>query len=104
MKELYIKDLSGNNEVLKCIYHGKQNLDLDGLLELYSVDNFKFFVTVALAAEEIGSHSYNPASKSLDIFYKCNPIKPGEVRLSIKQGIEIPKDAKEINIYDTGKK
>lgn len=99
MKKNNSIDLTGKNRQLKCSYHGKHSLDfLEGII--YDETNFELIVGVSLTKKEIQSYKYDPVRKSLDVWYQhC-----GSIAGSCFEELRLPKDIKEINVYDVGQK
>lgn len=91
-------DLSGQDIELGGHYHGVHNPYLETMLLVQTEDGLR--VGVSLWEEEIAASRYHPERRSLDLLYQAPP--PDQIRilgLSFTP-FEVPKDIKEINVFD----
>lgn len=94
------KDFTHTNKSITCTYHGKGPLHLE--TAVLSEAGSELVVAVSLFQEDISSWLYDAGRHSLDIWYR--PLPEGEMRIAILPFAEfgVPKDIREINIYDIG--
>lgn len=85
---------------LKCTYHGKEEMHLEA--RILSDTASEMVVGVNLFDEDVASWIYDDTRASLDIWYR--PPAPGTMRIMLLPMSEfgVPKDIKEINLYDLG--
>ena len=85
---------------LKCTYHGNEDLHLEA--RILSDTASEMVVGVNLFDEDVASWIYDDARASLDIWYR--PPAPGTMRIMLLPNAEfgVPKDIREINLYDVG--
>lgn len=96
-------DLTGNDQELKCSYHGKaKNLHLEG--RILSETDSELKVGVSLRRQDISSHQYDHQRYSLDLWYQAPPPGTIRTRILVMQSFDVPKDIQEINVYDVGQK
>ena len=96
-------DLTGQNKDLQCSYHGAaKNLYLEA--RIMSETDSEIKVGVSLWKEDISSHRYDHQRHSLDLWYQAPPANTMRIALLTMQLFDVPKDIKEINVYDVGQK
>ncbi|MFH1064686.1 MAG: hypothetical protein V1729_06390 [Candidatus Woesearchaeota archaeon] len=93
-------DLTGKGRTLDCNYHGNQRKMLEGRI-LEETDN-ELVVGVSLWEDMVASNNYDPQRKSLDVWYQPMPGQRAAVFMLTE--FNVPKDIKEINVYDLGQK
>ncbi len=91
-------DLTGKDRALKCLYHGKHNLHLEG--RIMKESKSKLVVSVSLHENDVVAEEYDAKTKSLNLFYQ----RPSDdtIRTSILHMSEyiVPKGIKQINVHD----
>ncbi len=96
-------DLTGQNKDLKCSYHGaEKNLHLEG--RILSETDSELRVGVSLWKPDISSRRYDHQRHSLDLWYQAPPANQIRIVILPMQQFVVPKDIKEINVYDVGQK
>lgn len=92
-------DLSGKNRKIEGKYHGKHYPHLEARV---FADNLKeLTIGISLLEDEVKDHKYDSKRKSLDIWYE--PYMGAVAGLHYER-FDVPKDIKEINVYDIGQK
>lgn len=91
-------DLTGKDRELKCFYHGKHNLHLEG--RIIKESKSELVVSVSLHENDVVAEEYDAKMKSLNLFYQ----RPSEntIRTSILHMSEykVPKGIEQINVHD----
>lgn len=93
-------DLTGEGRNLRCQYHGSNNLHLEA--RIFSENESLLNVGVSLWKDDIASHKYDPNRNSLDIWYQKPPQDTIRHMGLVIERFDVPKDIKEINVYDKG--
>ncbi|MBI5398774.1 hypothetical protein HZB03_04890 [Candidatus Woesearchaeota archaeon] len=93
-------DLTGQDRKLKCMYHGNTNVNLEA--RIMRETDAGLVVGVSLWSDDIDAHNYDLARRSLDIWYQQHPGV--RIRLLPNTEFDVPKDIKEVNMYDVGQK
>ena len=91
-------DLTGEGRTLKCFYHGTHDPYLEG--RIFEEKDSNLVVGVSLWEDDIHAHTYDPVRYSLDIWYKAPDPDEYRIALLVIQEFTVPKDIREINIYD----
>lgn len=95
-------DLTNQGKKLRCAYHGKHEIYLEG--RILAEENDALTVGVSLWEEDVASHHYDALRASLDVFYQPPPARTIRIALLPMTQFSVPKDICEINVYDAEKK
>ncbi|MBI5066443.1 hypothetical protein HZA97_09500 [Candidatus Woesearchaeota archaeon] len=98
-KKFSFVDLTGKDRKIKCLYHGRHNVQLEGRLLREEGENF--VVGINLYEEDVPHKDYNPSENLLVLWYhppECgNTIRTQKIPES---NYVVPKNIKSINVYD----
>ncbi len=98
-KKFSFIDLTGKDRKIKCSYHGRHKVHLDG--RIVREEGSNLIIGVSLYEEDVTYKDYNSLEKSLILWYhhpECgNTIRPSILPMS---EYVVPKEIKYIKIFD----
>jgi hypothetical protein len=90
-------DLTGRSRALRLSYEGAQAPQLEA--RIFAENESQLEIGVSLWEEDVVSHAYDPAKRSLDIVYRAPPAD--ELRAGLAyQRFQVPKEIATVTLID----
>jgi len=93
------RDLTGQSREVDCNYHGTNN-DLYLEAGVRQEKDDRLTIQLGFSEDELPEHRYDPARQSLDVLVR--PYQGIRTMVLVLTDFEVPKDIKELNLYDFG--